>query len=300
MGNQSQPVEEVDERVGYTGPEYAGTRANGYYWLMGRDDNDLIGQMHYRKVNSFVCGDVETVTPGGGADVSTEPFVRLTVCGDSFMLYQIRKMIATAVAVTLGYIPASFVPVTLARPARTATPLAPASTLYLRNIEFFDFRKTAPENAKDDQDQPPRMVRLKPAGRVAEEISAFQRDVLDPSLVPALSGPEWDVFLTNLPKLRSTNIPEVLEELTALNALYQDQRGKTIADSTSEREREVEGFFGTDSAGGRGTRRPEDPASQKRPWEKTENASYKNKPPPSTGFYGRVKAFFSTLSGKKQ
>lgn len=77
--------EEEDERVGYTGPDYIGTRRHSYYWLMGKDDNDLIGIKHSRKVNSFVAGDVETAHVasggGGGGDTTTtmtEPFIRVT------------------------------------------------------------------------------------------------------------------------------------------------------------------------------------------------------------------------------
>ena len=56
------------------------------------------------------------------------------------MLYQIRKMIASAVAVSLGHCPLEFLPASLSRPCRAAMPLAPASTLYLYDVEFMKFR----------------------------------------------------------------------------------------------------------------------------------------------------------------
>ena len=104
----------TDERAGDVGAKYVGSRENGWYWLLERDDDDLVGIKHNRKVNAFDAGEVET-TPDG------EPFVRVTVRGDSFMLYQIRKMIATACAATLGHFPLGTIAASLARPARVAT-----------------------------------------------------------------------------------------------------------------------------------------------------------------------------------
>jgi hypothetical protein len=46
---------------------------------LGRDDNDLIEQQHTRKVNSFVCGGVETVTPAGGVSVAAVGRCRLSL-----------------------------------------------------------------------------------------------------------------------------------------------------------------------------------------------------------------------------
>lgn len=160
LGGAGGAGEEAEAEVA-GGPPYVGTRSGGYYWLLGRDEADLIGIKHMRKVTSFEAGGVETATSDADG-AQTEPFVRVTVRGDSFMLYQIRKMIATAVAVALGHVPASFVPVTLVRPARAATPLAPASTLYLKRAEFMTFRKSQDANAEPG---PPRMERLEASER---------------------------------------------------------------------------------------------------------------------------------------
>jgi len=207
----SEPMDAVDDVSdhtddgSYSGPEYAGSRSAGYYWLKGRDDADLIGVRHARKVNSFVAGDVETLSSSSASGV---PFVRLTVNGDSFMLYQIRKMIATAVAVALGHFPAGMIAASLARPARVATPIAPAPTLYLTAAEFMSFRPHKPDASVDSaselENTPNRLDVLEPGVDVVGDVRAFQKTVLDPALAPALGDEEWDVFVGNLPKLRVT------------------------------------------------------------------------------------------------
>ena len=198
----SEPMDAVDDVSdhtddgSYSGPEYAGSRSSGYYWLKGRDDADLIGVRHARKVNSFVAGDVETLSSSSASGV---PFVRLTVNGDSFMLYQIRKMIATAVAVALGHFPEGMIAASLARPARVATPIAPASTLYLTAAEFMSFRPHKPDTSVDSaselENTPNRLDVLEPGVEVVGDVRAFQKTVLDPALAPALSDDEWDVFV---------------------------------------------------------------------------------------------------------
>ena len=208
----SEPMDAVDDVSdhtddgSYSGPEYAGSRSSGYYWLKGRDDADLIGVRHARKVNSFVAGDVETLSSESSEDHI--PFVRLTVNGDSFMLYQIRKMIATATAVALGHFPEGMIAASLARPARVATPIAPASTLYLTAAEFMSFRPHKPDASVDSaselENTPNRLDVLEPGLDVVGDVRAFQKTVLDPALAPALSDDEWDVFVGNLPKLRVT------------------------------------------------------------------------------------------------
>ena len=177
-------------------PKHIGRRDRGTYWLFETDPNDRIGQSHFRRIHNFTCGDaverMDFVDESTGAVVTSEPFIRISVRGESFMLYQIRKMIATAVAVSLGYIDLEFLPASLARPCRAAMPLAPASTLYLYDVEFMPFRKNLEPN------QPNRLDRLVPSDAVRADLDAFRREKLEPALAPALLDEEWDAFKENL------------------------------------------------------------------------------------------------------
>lgn len=232
----------TDERAGDVGAKYVGSRENGWYWLLERDDDDLVGIKHNRKVNAFDAGEVET-TPDG------EPFVRVTVRGDSFMLYQIRKMIATACAATLGHFPLGTIAASLARPARVATPLAPASTLYLRDAEFMPFTRRGRNATKEiDPNAPPRMERLDPSERVRADVARFQRETLDPSMAPALASDEWDTFVENMFKLRGWRrdaegrehidaVREVEEAHAAYAANREEMRARRAAEEeTAKRE----------------------------------------------------------------
>jgi tRNA pseudouridine38-40 synthase len=229
---------EEDEQISEPVARHVGSRRDGVYWLLERDENDLVGIKHNRRIASFVAGDVETLTldtqtgdvPGS---ISSEPFVRVTVRGDSFMLYQIRKMVATAVAVALGHYPPELIPASLARPARVVTPIAPPSTLYLRDAEFVPFAKnknkraaasaagekeedscfggraekknengeSANPNSRDSVELATvarRPDRLVPSSETRVTIERFRERTLDPALGPALASDEWDAFVANL------------------------------------------------------------------------------------------------------
>ena len=71
-------------------------------------------------------------------------------------------------------------------------PLAPASTLYLYDVEFMSFRKNLEPN------QPNRLDRLVPSDAVRADLDAFRREKLEPALAPALLDEEWDAFKENL------------------------------------------------------------------------------------------------------
>ena len=225
---------EEDEKISEPVARHVGSRRDGVYWLLERDENDLVGIKHNRRIVSFVAGDVETLTLDTQSRVSSEPFVRVTVRGDSFMLYQIRKMVATAVAVALGHYPPELIPASLTRPARVVTPIAPPSTLYLRDAEFVPFAKNkraaapaageerACENGATEEESSfgarkngapanpishdsvelatvaRRPDRLMPSSETRETIERFRERTLDPALGPALASGEWDAFVANL------------------------------------------------------------------------------------------------------
>ena len=231
---------EEDEKISDLVARHVGSRRDGVYWLLERDENDLVGIKHNRRIASFVAGDVETLTLDTHGDVpgsiSSEPFVRVTVRGDSFMLYQIRKMVATAVAVALGHYPPELIPASLARPARVVTPIAPPSTLYLRDAEFVPFAKNKNKRAaapaagdlteegssdscfgaaekKNENGESANPIsrdsvelatvarrpdRLVPSSETRVTIERFRERTLDPALGPALASDEWDAFVSNL------------------------------------------------------------------------------------------------------
>ena len=200
-------------------PRHIGDRSRGTYWLFETDHDDKIGPSHFRKIHDFVAGaDVERmeIVSEDGSTSLSEPFIRVSVRGESFMLYQIRKMIATAVAVSLGHCPLEFLPASLSRPCRAAMPLAPASTLYLYDVEFMKFR------ANLEPGQPNRAERIDPSPAVREDLSRFRREKLEPALAPALASREWDEFTENLRYANTT--PELTSEIIDAYEMYRENR----------------------------------------------------------------------------
>lgn len=211
-------------------PEHVGDREKHTYWLLESDWTDKITQSHFRRIHNFSAGsEVErmTITNEDGSTIQSEPFVRVSVRGESFMLYQIRKMIASAVAVSLGHCPLEFLPASLARPCRAAMPLAPASTLYLYDVEFMNFRV----NTESSVEPPNRLTKLEPSEAVREDLARFRRDKLEPALAPALASDEWDAFRDNL---RFCNVtPEISEVIVAAFETYKANRPIRDADENT-------------------------------------------------------------------
>jgi tRNA pseudouridine38-40 synthase len=214
-------------------PGVVGTfEAGGTYWLPAPPEGgDRVGPAHYRTVlRCRAAAAPEALTlPGGGVG---EPFVRISVEGEScaypslygprlrfltiayaVMLHQIRKMVATAVAVARGTLPAAFIPAALAKPCRAKTPMAPAPALVLAGATFHPFRPdtskgpspealaaAAAAAAAGGEASPPvpepRLLVSPP--HVATAVEAWSQEQLLPSLAPALASPEWEEFLRNL------------------------------------------------------------------------------------------------------
>lgn len=76
-----------------------------------------------RYILSFTCEGV--------VDVAGEPWVRMVVLGQSFVLNQIRKMVGTAVAIARGVAPRDSIKTALRKDVDVATPMAPELGLFL-------------------------------------------------------------------------------------------------------------------------------------------------------------------------
>ena len=185
-------------------PDVVGTyEPGGMYWLTAPPEagGDRLGPSHFRTVLRCRAAAAPEALPlpGGGGG---EPFVRISVEGESFMLHQIRKMVATAVAVARGALPAAFIPAALAKPCRTRTPVAPASTLVLSGATFMPFRpdtsKAAAAAGSDGAASPPAQRALASPAHVAAAVEAWSAQQLLPSLAPALASAEWEDFVRNL------------------------------------------------------------------------------------------------------
>lgn len=66
--------------------------------------------------------------------ISDQPWVKLVVVGQSFMLHQIRKMVGMAVAVMRGAAPAECISLALDPDRDLNTPMAPALGLFLVRV----------------------------------------------------------------------------------------------------------------------------------------------------------------------
>lgn len=157
--------------------------------------------------------------------VGGEPCVRLTLVGESFLLHQIRKMVATALAVARGHLPPAFIPAALCRPARTRVPMVGAATLLLADASFRPFRPDTSTGAPD----PAHSARqLDASEAVRARVDGWAAASLLPPLGAALADAAWDEFVEkNLVDMCAE--PEdaalLLEQAEAYKASRQEREG---------------------------------------------------------------------------
>ena len=236
-------------------PKRIETSGKHTYWLLEKDVDDLVHVMHYRRIHEFTCSKEPEIIEG----FESYPFVRVQVYGESFMLHQIRKMIATAVLVALDSeetptMPLSFIKASLCRPCRVVTPLAPPLTLFLTGAEFMSFRKTnheektraAAKAEEENEEEDDKETEKRGGGKlrsltISEEtkndIDRFRREHLYPKLAESFSNQDWDFFIENVQNVEPTreeylNIVkqyESYDEMRKIRAKEKEEEEKALS-----------------------------------------------------------------------
>ncbi|KAK9868395.1 hypothetical protein WJX84_008447 [Apatococcus fuscideae] len=152
---------------------------------------DKLGSAHYRIIREVAASDILQLTPGG------TPCIRLTFCANSFVLHQIRHMVATAAAVALGSIPMEFVEASLSPCCRTITPISPPQTLVLVDAKNSCFPMSEER------------LELQQGGKAAQE--RFYSKTVQPALSSMLESSEWSLWRSELARITYSN--EAMEVL---------------------------------------------------------------------------------------
>jgi len=193
-------------------PDILGSYERGTFWCCSPREADRVGNAHFRRVMSASVSQPLRIE-------GSEPFVRITFVGESFMVYQIRKMIATAVAVARGGLDPEFIDAALTRPCRARSPIAPASTLVLAEASFWPFKPdtSGRRGAAAEEER-----RLETSLATQQEVAAWHRAVLLPSLLPSLASEGWEEFLSNLDAM----VPEAQDVQAVVQAarIYSAER----------------------------------------------------------------------------
>eukprot|EP00775_Hariotina_reticulata_P003564 gene3564-3832_t len=172
--------------------QYVGQKQKELMWkqqvkfLDVPDPDDPVVKSHYRMIRSFTADDPTPLVEGG------VPCLRLEVCGDSFMLHQIRHMVGCAVAIVRGIMPKGLLDVSLSAPGRVTLPRAPPHSLLLSSSLFNPFPAgwglDSPIVAQWTGDR----LRLREQGQ--GELLEFRHQVFDAAINQLLQHPDWEAW----------------------------------------------------------------------------------------------------------